>query len=83
LDDVPSVALRDPPISTAMPSGDRMRSTHPLAIALSGISGCSAVSSFWAIVTPPTSRMTHSAWAPSPSKPKTMTVMSLPFQFSG
>jgi hypothetical protein len=33
-------------ISAAIPSGDKMRSTHPLAIALSGMSGCSAVSSF-------------------------------------
>jgi hypothetical protein len=26
-----------------------MKSMHPLAIALSGMSGCSAVASFWAI----------------------------------
>jgi hypothetical protein len=70
-------------MSERLQASNRMRSTHPLAIELSGISGCSAVSTFRAIVTPPTSRIAHSARAPSPSKPKTMTVMSLPFQFSG
>jgi hypothetical protein len=54
-------------ISLAISSGERTKSIHPLAIALSGMSGCPAVSSFCAIVTPPTSFMPHSAAAPSPS----------------
>lgn len=43
-------------ISTIFPaisSGDRMKSIHPLAIALSGMSGWVAVSSFCAMVVPP------------------------------
>ena len=47
----------------------RPTSTHPLAIALAGMSGCSAVSGFCAIVTPPTSRMAQSASAPSSGVP--------------
>jgi hypothetical protein len=61
-------------------SGERMKSTHPLAIALAGMSGCPAVSSLCAIVTPPTSLISQSASAPSPSKPETMMAISLPFQ---
>ena len=53
---------------------------HPLAIALAGMSGSSAVSSFCAMVTPPTSRISQSASAPSPSNPETMTAISLPCQ---
>ncbi len=54
-------------ISAAMLSGARTKSMHPVSIALSGMSGCAAVSSRWAIVTPPASFMPQSAAAPSPS----------------
>jgi hypothetical protein len=54
-------------ISAAMPSGDRTKSMHPLAMALAGISGCPAVSGFCAMVVPPASLMPQSAAAPSPS----------------
>jgi len=37
---------------------------HPVDIALSGISGCAAVSSFCAMVMPPALFMPHSAAAP-------------------
>jgi len=67
-------------ILCAISSGERTKSMHPVAIALSGISGCLAVSSFCAMVTPPASFMPHSAVAPSPSYPETMTAMSLPLQ---
>ena len=42
-------------ISRAISSGERTKSMHPLAIALSGMSGCPAVSSFCAMAMPPTS----------------------------
>jgi len=54
-------------ISPAISSGERIRSMQPLAMALSGMSACLAVSGFWAIVIPPMSLMPHSASAPSPS----------------
>lgn len=54
-------------ISLAISSGERIKSIHPLAIALCGISGCPAVSGFCAMVMPPTSFIPHSASAPSPS----------------
>jgi hypothetical protein len=66
----------------AISSGERIKSIHPLAIALPGMSGCPAVSGFCAIVMPPASLMPHSAAAPSPSKPETMTAISLPPQNS-
>jgi hypothetical protein len=62
-----SSALTMRTISLAMSSGERMKSMHPLAIALSGMSGCAAVSSFCAMVIPPTSLMPQRAAAPSPS----------------
>src|SRR5665213_2833821 len=37
-------------ISLAIFSGERIKSIHPLAMALFGISGCPAVSSFWEMV---------------------------------
>src|ERR1019366_3290155 len=37
-------------ISRPISSGERMKSIHPLAIALPGISGWTAVSGFWAMV---------------------------------
>jgi hypothetical protein len=40
---------------------------HPLAIALSGMSGMAAVSSRCAMVRPPALRISQSASAPSPS----------------
>ena len=40
---------------------------HPLAMAVSGIPGCPAVSGSWAMVMPPTSLIPWSATAPSPS----------------
>ena len=54
-------------ISSAILSGERTRSMHPVAIALAGISGTPAVSSLCAIVVPPTSLIAHNAAAPSPS----------------
>jgi hypothetical protein len=39
-------------ISTAISSGERIRSMHPLAMALDGISACPAVSGLCAMVTP-------------------------------
>jgi hypothetical protein len=36
----------------AISSGDKMKSTQPLAIAEAGMSGKSAVSSFWAMAVP-------------------------------
>jgi hypothetical protein len=58
----PALAIRL--ISFAISSGERIKSIHPLAIALSGISGCAAVSGFCAMVIPPTSLMPHKASAP-------------------
>jgi hypothetical protein len=46
-------------ISSAISSGERTKSMHPVAIALSGISGCAAVSSFCAMVMPAASFMPH------------------------
>src|ERR1035437_3536200 len=46
--------------SLAISSSQRTKSIHPLGMALSGISGCPAVSSFWAMVIPPTSLMPQS-----------------------
>jgi hypothetical protein len=51
----------------AISSGERMKSTNPLATALSGMPGCRAVSRRCAIVVPPTSLMARRASAPSPS----------------
>lgn len=51
----------------AISSGERTKSIHPLAMALSGISGCLAVSGFCANVIPPASLILHIASAPSPS----------------
>jgi hypothetical protein len=68
-------------ILRAICSGERTKSIHPLSIALSGISGCPAVSGFCATVIPPTSFMPHNAAAPSPSYPDTITAISLPSQF--
>jgi hypothetical protein len=48
-------------ISVAISSGERIKSIHPLSVALKGISGCAAVSSFCAIVMPATSFMLHRA----------------------
>ena len=55
------------PICRAISSGDKTKSMHPLAIALSGMSGWLDVLNFCAMVMPPTSLIPQSAAAPSPS----------------
>lgn len=67
-------------ISRTMPgisSRERIKSMHPLPIALAGLSGPRAVSSLCAMITPPTSLISQRASAPSPSKPETMTANEL------
>jgi hypothetical protein len=64
-------------ISLAISSGERIKSIHPLALALLGISGCSEVSGFCAIVMPPATLIPHSASAQSPLYPETITAKSL------
>ena len=51
------------PLCLAISSDERIKSMYPLAIALSGMCACPAVSGFCAIVMPPTSFNPHDAAA--------------------